>query len=93
MTGDKWLRGGNLSPASTNRKWDLRMITNCREHTMIHCWQGRQDESTRSLPLTTRGGGTAWGPLRGWHQHPYGWIMPVCGGRDEGPLETQEHLE
>lgn len=36
MTGDKWLRGGSLSTASTNRKWDLRTITNCREHTMIH---------------------------------------------------------
>lgn len=36
VTGDKWLRYGNLSAASTHRKWDRRKITNYRE--MVPWW-------------------------------------------------------
>jgi len=31
VTGDKWLRYGNLSTVSTHRKWDLQKITNYSE--------------------------------------------------------------
>lgn len=36
VTGDKWLRYGNLSATSTHRKWDLRKITNYSESAVIH---------------------------------------------------------